>query len=137
MLINTTSDVDKTGQSYYGETHMYFMAPKDGSAISILLGKQDRSVYVGPALPGAAPSKNFRLLLPPPTPLLSFQDKNGPIYDCCWAPNGKEFAIVYGFMPAKGEALTSSSDLLPSSDPYCSHTKIFAPPPLAPSEFCQ
>ena len=29
-------------------------------------------------------------------------DKNGPIYDCHWAPNGKEFAVCYGYMPAKG-----------------------------------
>jgi hypothetical protein len=28
-------------------------------------------------------------------------DKSGPIYDVDWNPNGLEFAVVYGFMPAK------------------------------------
>jgi len=27
--------------------------------------------------------------------------KEGPIYDASWSPNGKEFALVYGFMPAQ------------------------------------
>uniref|UniRef100_A0A7I4FRM4 Eukaryotic translation initiation factor 2A n=1 Tax=Physcomitrium patens TaxID=3218 RepID=A0A7I4FRM4_PHYPA len=27
--------------------------------------------------------------------------KEGPIYDVQWSPNGKEFLVVYGFMPAK------------------------------------
>ena len=29
-------------------------------------------------------------------------DKPGPIFDFDWAPNGKEFAVVYGMMPVKG-----------------------------------
>jgi translation initiation factor 2A len=28
-------------------------------------------------------------------------DKEGPIHDVSWSPNAKEFAVVYGFMPAK------------------------------------
>lgn len=28
-------------------------------------------------------------------------DKEGPIHDVSWSPNGKEFAVIYGFMPAK------------------------------------
>lgn len=27
--------------------------------------------------------------------------KEGPIYDAQWSPNGKEFLVVYGYMPAK------------------------------------
>lgn len=27
--------------------------------------------------------------------------KEGPIHDLAWSPNGKEFIVVYGFMPAK------------------------------------
>jgi len=27
--------------------------------------------------------------------------KEGPIHDCVWSPTGKEFAVVYGFMPAQ------------------------------------
>ena len=27
--------------------------------------------------------------------------KEGPIHDMEWAPNGKSFVVVYGFMPAK------------------------------------
>ncbi|KAK0625335.1 eukaryotic translation initiation factor eIF2A-domain-containing protein [Bombardia bombarda] len=28
-------------------------------------------------------------------------DKEGPIHDVAWSPNSKEFAVIYGFMPAK------------------------------------
>ncbi|KZT18898.1 translation initiation factor eIF-2A [Neolentinus lepideus HHB14362 ss-1] len=28
-------------------------------------------------------------------------DKDGPIHDFAWSPNSKEFAVVYGYMPAK------------------------------------
>ncbi|KAH9842442.1 eukaryotic translation initiation factor eIF2A-domain-containing protein [Rhodofomes roseus] len=28
-------------------------------------------------------------------------DKEGPIHDFAWSPNSKEFAVIYGFMPAK------------------------------------
>lgn len=28
-------------------------------------------------------------------------DKEGPIHDVAWSPNGKEFGVVYGYMPAK------------------------------------
>eukprot|EP00054_Salpingoeca_dolichothecata_P001574 m.19815 g.19815 ORF g.19815 m.19815 type:complete len:602 (-) comp12324_c0_seq1:24-1829(-) len=65
LLISTQTDVDNTGQSYYGETNLYFLSLKN-----------DISVIV---------------------PL----DKEGPIYDFAWHPNGKEFAVVFGFMPAK------------------------------------
>lgn len=28
-------------------------------------------------------------------------DKDGPIHDVAWSPNGKEFGVIYGYMPAK------------------------------------
>lgn len=28
-------------------------------------------------------------------------DKEGPIHDVTWSPNGREFGVVYGYMPAK------------------------------------
>lgn len=28
-------------------------------------------------------------------------DKEGPIHDVSWSPNGREFGVVYGYMPAK------------------------------------
>ncbi|KAI1347260.1 translation initiation factor eIF-2A [Xylaria sp. FL0043] len=28
-------------------------------------------------------------------------DKEGPIHDVSWSPNGKEFGVIYGYMPAK------------------------------------
>lgn len=30
-----------------------------------------------------------------------YPDKDGPIHDVTWSPNGKEFGVVYGYMPAK------------------------------------
>ncbi|OTA66018.1 translation initiation factor eIF-2A [Hypoxylon sp. EC38] len=28
-------------------------------------------------------------------------DKDGPIHDVAWSPNGKEFGVIYGYMPSK------------------------------------
>ena len=28
-------------------------------------------------------------------------EKEGPIHDVSWSPNGKEFGVVYGYMPSK------------------------------------
>lgn len=28
-------------------------------------------------------------------------DKEGPIHDCAWSPSGKEFVVVFGYMPSK------------------------------------
>ncbi|KAI2616799.1 translation initiation factor eIF-2A [Hypoxylon sp. NC1633] len=28
-------------------------------------------------------------------------DKDGPIHDVSWSPNGREFGVIYGYMPAK------------------------------------
>ena len=38
-------------------------------------------------------------------------DKEGPLYDFDWNPNGEEFVVVYGFMPAKGKVETESQNL--------------------------
>jgi translation initiation factor 2A len=59
VLVLASTDVDTTGKSYYGETHLYLMST-DGS---------DR-----------------RMIL----------DKEGPISDVAWSPNGKEFIVIYG-----------------------------------------
>eukprot|EP00911_Craspedida_sp_UC1_P000448 UC1_evm1s338 len=65
LLVSAQTEVDTTGQSYYGETNLYYMSVKDASSIIVQL------------------------------------DKKGPIYDFDWAPNGREFTVTYGFMPAK------------------------------------
>ncbi|WJX44314.1 hypothetical protein P8452_31305 [Trifolium repens] len=65
LLILVQSDVDKTNQSYYGESKLYYLTT-DG-------------VHEG--------------LVP--------LRKEGPIHDAQWSYSGLEFAVVYGFMPAK------------------------------------
>lgn len=65
LLIVVQSDVDKTNQSYYGESKLYYLTT-DG-------------VHEG--------------LVP--------LRKEGPIHDAQWSNSGLEFAVVYGFMPAK------------------------------------
>ncbi|KAG0574792.1 hypothetical protein KC19_VG291800 [Ceratodon purpureus] len=64
-LVLAQSDVDKTNQSYYGETRLHFLTSD---------GRHE----------GAVPLS-----------------KEGPIHDVQWSPNGKEFLVVYGFMPAR------------------------------------
>ena len=39
-------------------------------------------------------------------------DKEGPIHDVQWNPNGLEFAVTYGFMPAKTTIFSSSCKVL-------------------------
>ena len=35
-------------------------------------------------------------------PRILLLEKEGPIYDFDWSPNGTEFIVVYGFTPARG-----------------------------------
>lgn len=65
VLFVTSTDHDKTGKSYYGETNLYMMSTRG-----------DFDCRVG-------------------------LDKEGPVHDFEWNPNGREFIAVYGYMPAK------------------------------------
>nr|AKM76417.1 eukaryotic translation initiation factor eIF2A family protein [Pelargonium incrassatum] len=65
LLILVQSDVDKTNQSYYGESKLNYLTI-DGSH------------------EGLVPLR-----------------KEGPVHDVQWSCTGSEFAVVYGFMPAK------------------------------------
>lgn len=65
LLVVAQSDVDKTNQSYYGESKLNYLTT-DGS-------------HEG---------------------LVSLR-KEGPVHDVQWSSSGLEFAVVYGFMPAK------------------------------------
>lgn len=65
LLVVAQSDVDKTNQSYYGESKLNYLTT-DGSHEGLVpLGKE------------------------------------GPVHDVQWSSSGFEFAVVYGFMPAK------------------------------------
>nr|AKM76402.1 eukaryotic translation initiation factor eIF2A family protein [Francoa sonchifolia] len=65
LLVVAQSDVDKTNQSYFGESKLYYITT-DG---------------------------NHEGLVP--------LRKEGPVHDVQWSYSGSEFAVVYGFMPAK------------------------------------
>ncbi|KOM31841.1 hypothetical protein LR48_Vigan01g139700 [Vigna angularis] len=65
LLVVVQSDVDKTNQSYYGESKLCYLTT-DGMH------------------EGLVPLR-----------------KDGPIHDAQWSYSGLEFAVVYGFMPAK------------------------------------
>ncbi|KAI3470228.1 hypothetical protein Pfo_026891 [Paulownia fortunei] len=64
LLVVVQSDVDKTNQSYYGESKLNYLTT-DGT------------------YEGLVPLR-----------------KEGPVHDVQWSFSGKEFAVVYGFMPA-------------------------------------
>ncbi|XP_059453572.1 eukaryotic translation initiation factor 2A [Corylus avellana] len=65
LLVVVQSDVDKTNQSYYGESKLIYLTT-DGT-------------YEG---------------------VVSLR-KEGPVHDVQWSSSGSEFAVVYGFMPAR------------------------------------
>lgn len=65
LLFMTSTEHDKTGKSYYGETNLYMISSR---------GDFDCRVSL---------------------------DKEGPIHDFEWSGNGREFVVVYGYMPSK------------------------------------
>uniref|UniRef100_A0A2N9GEU4 Eukaryotic translation initiation factor 2A n=1 Tax=Fagus sylvatica TaxID=28930 RepID=A0A2N9GEU4_FAGSY len=65
LLTVVQSDVDKTNQSYYGESKLNYLTT-DGTFEGVV---------------------SLR--------------KEGPVHDVQWSYSGSEFAVVYGFMPAK------------------------------------
>ncbi|KAL5700874.1 hypothetical protein ACHQM5_026276 [Ranunculus cassubicifolius] len=65
LLVVAQSDVDKTNQSYYGESKLNYLTT-DG------------------AHEGLVPLR-----------------KEGPVHDVRWSSTGSEFAVVYGYMPAR------------------------------------
>lgn len=67
LLFLSSTDHDKTGKSYYGETNLYLLTPALQYVAQVTL------------------------------------DKEGGIGDFAWNPanGGKEFAVSYGFVPAK------------------------------------
>jgi len=38
LLVSAQTEVDTTGQSYYGETNLYYMSVKDATSIVVQLG---------------------------------------------------------------------------------------------------
>jgi translation initiation factor 2A len=80
LLLLAQTDIDKTGKSYYGESHLVFLSCD---------GKFDCLVRLGRRFLCALNFVNY------------FLDKEGPIYDMAWRPGAQEFVVLYGFMPAK------------------------------------
>ena len=72
-LLLMTSEVDKTGASYYGKQQLFFMSVTGDTELVALA-------------------------------------KEGPIYANEWSPSQAEFAVVYGFMPAKATLYNAKCD---------------------------
>ena len=54
-------------------------------------------------------------------------DKEGPIHDVTWSPNGKEFGVVYGYMPAKTTIFNQRAVAQHSFNLAPRNTIIFSP----------
>jgi len=39
-------------------------------------------------------------------------DKEGSVHKCCWSPDGKQFLVIYGYMPARAGLFDSSCNKL-------------------------
>ena len=78
LLALISTEVDKTGKSYYGESNLYFLASD---------GKFDCRVDLGRSTPASSTSKQ---------PSAS----SSPIHSFSWSPLGTEFIVIHGFMPA-------------------------------------
>ncbi|ORZ34575.1 eukaryotic translation initiation factor eIF2A-domain-containing protein [Catenaria anguillulae PL171] len=91
VLVLTSTEVDSTGQSYYGENNLYYMS--------------------------TAGNWDCRVAL----------DKEGPIHDLAWAPNGREFAVIYGFMPSKTMMFNYKADPVFDFGTAARNTLAFSP----------
>ncbi|PIO72995.1 eukaryotic translation initiation factor eIF2A [Teladorsagia circumcincta] len=74
VLVLSSTDVDASNQSYYGEQHVYLLNLSSG--------------------------ESFKVHLP----------KTGPVHAAKWSPNGREFCVCYGFMPAKASIYNLRGD---------------------------
>ncbi|KAI1849835.1 hypothetical protein JX265_012301 [Neoarthrinium moseri] len=54
-------------------------------------------------------------------------DKEGPIHDVTWSPNGKEFGVIYGYMPAKTTIFNQRAVAMHSFQLAPRNTIIFSP----------
>ncbi|KAK9469400.1 eukaryotic translation initiation factor eIF2A-domain-containing protein [Lipomyces arxii] len=54
-------------------------------------------------------------------------DKEGPIHDVAWSPNSKEFAVVYGYMPAKTTIFNNRGDPIRSLPIGPRNTILYSP----------
>ncbi|KAK3385086.1 eukaryotic translation initiation factor eIF2A-domain-containing protein [Podospora didyma] len=54
-------------------------------------------------------------------------DKEGPIHDVAWSPNSKEFAVIYGYMPAKATMFNHRAVATHSFPIAPRNTIIFSP----------
>lgn len=54
-------------------------------------------------------------------------DKEGPIHDVTWSPNGKEFGVIYGYMPAKTTIFNQRAVAMHSFQIAPRNTLIFSP----------
>ena len=81
------SDVDKTNQSYYGESKLNYLTT-DGSHEGLV------PLRMCPFIISQIFVIAFKLVLI----IETFAGKEGPIHDVQWSTSGLEFAVVYGCM---------------------------------------
>ncbi|KAF2459461.1 eukaryotic translation initiation factor eIF2A-domain-containing protein [Lineolata rhizophorae] len=79
---------------FKGDKVQFKWAPKGNSLIVLAQTDVDKSNmnYYG--------EMNLYLLSPDTSVQIQL-DKQGPIHDVSWSPSGREFAVVYGYIPAK------------------------------------
>lgn len=91
LLIVVQSDVDKTNQSYYGESKLYYLTT-DGVHEGLVPLRMFLLLLFKELMIGSRKS-TMRITI------LCFKHlagKEGPIHDAQWSNSGSEFAVVYG-----------------------------------------
>lgn len=77
----------------------------------------ESSLYLLSINPHQATSKSGRIAL----------DKEGPIYDTCWSPNSREFAVVYGYMPSTTSFFDARGQRIHQLPPKAYNTILYSP----------
>lgn len=91
LLFMTSTDVDRTGKSYYGETNLYMISSRGDFDCRVAL------------------------------------DKEGPIHDFEWSTNGREFIVIYGYMPAKATLFSFRVNVIAELGTAARNTVAFNP----------
>lgn len=95
----TSTEVDKSGASYYGKQSLHYLNTKGDTAMVMLSKSKNWNIIFFQSLKFGT----SRLLCKKYNnrDLFLLLGKEGPVHAVEWSPKNTEFCVVYGFMPAK------------------------------------